>query len=180
MTEDGMKHESKAAEQRAAIRVADAMMAAARTAPKGKGLDRLETFYLDGEDKDQFTEKMRAYGKEIGADFFLRDAGNIDKSTVIVFFGAEDNYHGLNCGYCGKVSCAEAGKDKVRCAFAVNDLGIAIGSAVSLAADFRVDSRVMYSAGRTAIECGLFSEKVKVAFAVPLSVSGKSVFCDRG
>jgi uncharacterized ferredoxin-like protein len=38
----------------------------------------------------------------------------------------------------------------------------------------------MYSAGRTAVELGLFSKNVKVAFAVPLSVSGKSVFFDRG
>lgn len=175
-----MKHESSSAEKRAVMRVADMMMAAARTAPKGKGLDRLETFFLEGEEKDQFTQSMRVYGKEIGADFFLRDAGNIDKATAIVFFGAEDNYHGLNCGYCGKKSCAEAAKDGVRCAFAVNDLGLAIGSAVSVAADSRIDNRVMYSAGRTAIELGLFSKNVKVAFAVPLSVSGKSVFFDRG
>jgi uncharacterized ferredoxin-like protein len=175
-----MKHESKSAEKRAVIRVADAMMAAARTAPKGKGLDRLDTFFLEGEDKAEFTENMRVYGKKIGADFFIRDAANIDKATAIVFFGAEDNYHGLNCGYCGKESCAEAAKDGVRCAFAVNDLGIAIGSAISLAADFRIDNRVMYSAGRTAVELGLFSKNVKVAFAVPLSVSGKSVFFDRG
>lgn len=175
-----MKHESDSAEKRAIMRVADMMMAAARTAPKGKGLDRLETFFLEGEEKDQFTQSMRVYGKEIGADFFLRDAGNIDKAAAVVFFGAEDNYHGLNCGYCGKASCAEASKDGVRCAFAVNDLGIAIGSAVSVAADSRIDNRVMYSAGRTAIELGLFSKNVKVAFAVPLSVSGKSVFFDRG
>ncbi|NCB42046.1 MAG: ferredoxin [Clostridia bacterium] len=175
-----MKYKSNDAEKRAVMRVADAMMAAARTAPKGKGIDRLDTFFLDGEDKDQFTESMRAYGKEIGADFFLRDAANIDKAGAVVFFGAEDNYHGLNCGYCGKESCAKAAKDGVRCAFAVNDLGLAIGSAVSLAADFRIDNRVMYSAGRTAIELGLFSKNVKVAFAVPLSVSGKSVFFDRG
>ena len=175
-----MKHESNSSEQRAVIRVADAMMAAARTAPKGKGLDRLDTFFLEGEEKDQFTESMRTYGKKVGADFFLRDATNIDKATAVVFFGADDDYHGLNCGYCGKESCAEAAKDGVRCAFAVNDLGIAIGSAVSIAADARIDNRVMYSAGRTAIELGLFSKNVKVAFAVPLSVSGKSVFFDRG
>lgn len=175
-----MRHASKDAEKRAIMQAADAMMAAARTAPKGKGLDRLETFFLEGEEKDKFTESMRAYGKEIGLDFFSRDAGNIDKAEAIVFFGAEDNYHGLNCGYCGKQNCAEASKDGVRCAFAITDLGIAIGSAASIAADFRIDSRVMYSAGRTAIAHGLFPENVKVAFAIPLSVSGKSVFFDRG
>lgn len=175
-----MKHESKDAEKRAVLQAADAMMAAARTAPKGKGLDSLETFYLEGEDKDKFTESMRAYGEKVGASFFLRDAANIDKATAIVFFGAKNNYYGLNCGYCGKQTCVEAEEDEVRCAFAVNDLGIAIGSAVSLTADFRMDSRVMYSAGKTAIEFGLFSKDVKAAFAVPLSVSGKSVFFDRG
>lgn len=175
-----MKHESKDAEKRAVMQAADAMMAAARTAPKGRGLDSLETFYLEGEDKDKFTENMRAYGKEIGMDFFSRDATNIDKATAIVFFGSENHYYGLDCGYCGKQSCAEATEEDIRCAFAVNDLGIAIGSAVSLAADLRMDSRVMYSAGRTAISLGLFSKDVKVSFAVPLSVSGKSVFFDRG
>ena len=175
-----MKHESNAAEKRAVMQAADAMMAAARTAPKGKGLDRLETFFLEGEAKDAFTDNMRAYGKEIGMDFFSRDASNIDKATAIVFFGAEDNVHGLNCGYCGKATCAEATKDGVRCAFAVTDLGIAIGSAVSVAADLRIDNRVMYSAGRTALEHKMFSKNIKVAFAVPLSVSGKSVFFDRG
>jgi hypothetical protein len=49
----------------------------------------------------------------------------LDQSHVIdVFLNAEkragikvakDNYHGLNCGYCGKVNCAETAKDGVRC-----------------------------------------------------------------
>jgi uncharacterized ferredoxin-like protein len=175
-----MKHDNAAAEKRAVMRAADAMMAAARTAPKGKGLDRLDTFYLEGEEKDQFAESMKEYGKEIGADFFLRDAANIQKAAAVVFFGAEDNYHGLNCGYCGKPDCAQAKKDGISCAFAVTDLGIAIGSAVALAAALCIDNRVMYSAGKTAIKLGLFSRKVKVAYAVPLSVSSKSIFFDRG
>ncbi len=174
-----MKHESVTAEKRAVMSVADAMMAAARTAPKGKGMDCLDTFYLEGEDKDNFTQSMREYGTEIGADFFLRDAANIDKATAVVFFGSKEYYHGLNCGFCGKPDCAKALEDGVSCAIVQTDLGIAIGSAVSLAADNRIDNRVMYSAGKTAMKLGLFSGKVTSAYAVPLSVSSKSVFFDR-
>ncbi len=175
-----MKHESKEAERRAVLSAADAMAAAARTAPKGRGLDRLETWILDGSEKDAFAEQMRVYGKEIGAEFFLRDAKNIDQATALLLLGAEDAQHGLNCGYCGKATCAEAAAEGIACSFAMTDLGIAIGSAVSLAADLRIDNRVMYSAGKTAIHIGLFSKKIKAAYGVPLSVSGKNVFFDRG
>ncbi|MDI9492258.1 MAG: DUF2148 domain-containing protein [Bacillota bacterium] len=175
-----MKHESKEAERRAVLAAADAMAAAARTAPKGRGLDRLETWILDGAEKDAFVQSMREYGKEIGAEFFLRDAKNVDQATALILFGIEEAQHGLNCGYCGKATCAEAAAEGIGCAFAMTDLGIAIGSAVSVAADLRIDNRVMYSAGKTAIHIGTFSKKVKAAYGVPLSVSGKNVFFDRG
>lgn len=175
-----MKHESKEAERRAVLAAADAMAAAARTAPKGRGLDRLETWILDGAEKDAFAQSMREYGKEIGAEFFLRDAKNVDQATALILFGIEEAQHGLNCGYCGKATCAEAAAEGIGCAFAMTDLGIAIGSAVSVAADLRIDNRVMYSAGKTAIHIGTFSKKVKAAYGVPLSVSGKNVFFDRG
>lgn len=64
-----MKHESKQAEKQAVLAAACAMVAAARTAPKGRGLDYLETWILEGDEKDAFAGQMRACGKELGAAF---------------------------------------------------------------------------------------------------------------
>jgi len=66
------------------------------------------------------------------------------------------------------------------CFFAAHDLGLAVGSAVSVAADMRVDNRVMYSAGVAAKLLGLFEGDVTAVVGVPLSVSEKSPFFDRG
>jgi len=48
-----------------------------------------------------------------------------------------------------------------------------------VAMDHRIDNRVMYSAGKAAIEGGFLSEEVIVAYGIPLSVSGKNPFFDR-
>ena len=48
--------------------------------------------------------------------------------------------------------CAEKEKyPNTPCVFNTGDLNLAIGSAVSLAADLRVDNRVMFSIGKAAI-----------------------------
>ena len=65
------------------------------------------------------------------------------------------------------------------CAFNLSDLGIAVGSAVSLAADNRVDNRVMYSAGRGAVELGLLPDKIRVCYGIPLHATSKSIYFDR-
>ena len=59
------------------------------------------------------------------------------------------------------------------------DLGIAIGSAVSVAEDARVDNRVMFSVGRSIMEMGILPENVKNIVGIPLSASGKSPYFDR-
>ena len=61
----------------------------------------------------------------------------------------------------------------------IGDLGIAIGSAAHVASAHHVDSRVMFSAGRAALNLKLFPAEVTIAYAIPLSVSGKSPFFDR-
>ena len=63
--------------------------------------------------------------------------------------------------------------------FNTNDLGIAIGSAAALAADFRIDSRVMFSVGQAVLDLNLLPE-CSMVLALPLSVSRKSIFFDRG
>ena len=67
-----------------------------------------------------------------------------------------------------------------RCAINVSDLGIAVGSAVSVACDMRVDNRVMYSIGKAVTLMDLFPEDVEVCYGIPLSISSKSIFFDRG
>ena len=64
------------------------------------------------------------------------------------------------------------------CAVRMADLGIALGSAVKTASLHNVDNRVMYSAGVTALALGLL-EDCTVAYGIPLSASGKSIFFDR-
>ncbi len=86
---------------------------------------------------------------------------------------------GLNCGICGFDGCADCLSAGSACAFETIDLGIALGSAVSLAADKRVDTRIMYTIGRTAVKCGLLARS-EIAMGIPVSISGKSPFFDRG
>ena len=58
------------------------------------------------------------------------------------------------------------------------DLGIALGSAVSIAADYRVDNRIMYSIGKAAAEMKYADDSV-VWHGIPISISGKNIFFDR-
>lgn len=175
-----MIYKSEDAEKRAAFAVADLMAAAARTAPKGCGADNIEILILDGEDKDKLASCMREIAGEIGADFFNRDAANVDSSHCIVLIGAKDNPLALpDCGLCGFKNCGEMKKAGANCAFNITDLGIAVGSAAAAAGDNRIDNRVFYSAGKAAIRMGCFPKEVKVCYGIPLSTSSKSIFFDR-
>lgn len=174
-----MRYDSISAEQRHIEAIAAEMLAAARTAPKAHGLDKLECFALDGEEKDALAEKMREYVASGGPAFFERDANNIDQAQMVLLFGAVNEPYGLNCGYCGEETCKEAMEKGRKCFFAAHDLGLAIGSAVSKATDGRVDCRVLYSAGTVAKEIKLFRSDVFAAIAIPLSVSKKNPFFDR-
>lgn len=175
-----MRHESVDAEKRAALAVADLMAAAARTAPKGSGQDQLEIIILDGKEKETLTAEMRRAGAEMEHEFFIRDAGNVDASHCILIIGTRDIPLALDpCGLCGFENCGESMAAGSKCAFKTVDLGIAIGSAVSVAADHRMDNRVMFSAGIAARNLGLLSENVSVCFGIPLCTSGKSIFFDR-
>ena len=153
------------------------IMNAARTAPKARGVDNLEIAYVTGEEKDRLSAKMDEMAAEKGA-FFARDAGNLRDSRGVVLIGSKVIPLGLNCAYCGFASCGEKPKD-VPCAFNTNDLGIAVGSAVSKAADLRLDNRVLFSAGNAARELGILGEDVKIIFAIPISASKKSPYFDR-
>jgi len=171
---------SQQAETDAVLSAAKAIAAAARTAPKACGVDHTDTLILTGEDKDALAAKMREIGERLGNDFFVRDAGNVDAAQALVLIGARYEPRGLGamCGICGFDDCAAAQKAGAACAFTAMDLGIALGSAVALAADLRVDNRMMFTAGKAAAELGLLGEH-KMVIGVPLSVSGKNPFFDR-
>ncbi|MBR6767280.1 MAG: ferredoxin [Clostridia bacterium] len=176
-----MIYNSKAMEEQAVLNAAAKICAAARTAPKGKGIDYLETMVLTGAEKDALADTMERMGNEYGMGFFLRDAGNIRAAGAVVLFGMRENKRELHdiCGYCHFKNCADCAANNGVCAFDAVDIGIAIGSAVSVAADERVDTRVLFSAGRAALEEKLLGDGVTMVFAVPISVSGKSPFFDR-
>ena len=175
-----MIYKSEDAEKRSALAVADKMVAAAKTAPKGCGADKVISFILDGNDKSVLSAYMRDIAMETGADFFERDAKNVDNSHCIVLLGVISEPLGLDpCGMCGFKNCKEMVKAGANCACNVTDLGIAVGSAVSIAADNRIDNRVMFSAGQAALRMGCFPSSVRVCFGIPLSTSSKSIFFDR-
>ena len=58
-----------------ALDIAQKMLVAARTAPKGKGIDVLECAVANGDEKEALAVAMETIGKERGHAFFLRDAG---------------------------------------------------------------------------------------------------------
>lgn len=176
-----MIRKSREIEERAVETVAELMCAAARTAPKGKGQDNLLTLIVKGATKQRLVEEMRKIAQESGAGFFGRDAGGVEQVDVVVLFGQKVKTMGVpNCGYCGYANCAETEKNKGLCAISIGDLGIAVGSAVAVAADCRIDNRIMFSLGRAALNLELFDDKdIKIAYGVPLSITSKNIFWDR-
>ncbi len=175
-----MKYSGEKLQLRAIETVASLMVTAAKTAPKGCGRDSMESLIIDGADKDALAAKMREIGEETRQPFYVRDAENIDLSACVVLFGALETYRGLPyCNYCGAGDCFGANKSGTHCAFSVGDLGIAMGSAVSVAGAHHIDNRIMFSAGKAALALGLFSQKVFLGYGIPLSVSEKSPYFDR-
>ena len=160
--------------------VARAMMTAARNAPKGCGADHLDIAALGLSRLTRLAHKMREIGERDGKAFFLRDAEGVAHSQAVVLIGCRHEVRGLNCALCGYPTCREKRESapSVPCVFDVTDLGIAVGSAVAVAADCRVDNRILYSAGVAAKELG-FLDDCSVIYAIPLSVSGKNIFFDR-
>ena len=159
------------------LHVARQMMTAARTAPKGKGIDVIEIALVTDDDIRKLSDKMIAMAEENGMKFFLRDADNILQAECIIIIGTRACAQGLNCGHCGFPTCASR-PEGVPCALNTVDVGIAVGSACATAADLRVDTRVMFSAGLAAQQLGWLKDCATV-FAIPVSASSKNPFFDR-
>jgi len=180
-------------EKDAALTAASLMAASARTAPKGRGLDAIETLVLDGDDVDRLAQAMESRAEKMPAHLapiLKRDAKNVRASKCVLLIGV----HGapkkpeapFDCGACGMKTCAQqmklpkTGRDFTGpvCVFQAIDLGIALGSAARTAGELNIDSRIMYTAGLAARELNLLDADIIIG--IPLSVSGKSPFFDRG
>lgn len=159
------------------LQVARQMMTAARTAPKGKGIDIIEVALITGEEIKQLSDTMIAMVEEHGMKFFLRDADNILSAECVIIIGTSEQAQGLNCGHCGFAACAGR-TEGVPCALNSIDVGIAVGSACATAADMRVDTRVMFSAGLAAQRLNWLKD-CKMVMAIPVSASSKNPFFDR-
>ncbi len=161
-----------------ALDIAQKMAVAARTAPKGKGVDVIECAVVDGEDVERIAVEMERIAEEKGFKFFLRDAGNLRASACMLLVGTREQPQGLDCGHCGFATCG-ARTEGVPCEINSVDVGIALGAACSKASDYRVDTRVMFSAGLAAQRLEMLGAGVKQVYAVPVSISSKSPFFDR-
>ena len=167
-------------EKESALITASQMATAARTAPKTRGIDNIETFIIDDEKtKKLVISKMIEISKTEDRPSFKRDANSITGSFAILAIGVRSNPAGLNCGFCGYATCDVLKKTKGVCAYNSIDLGIAVGSAASIANQFHIDNRVMYSIGRACLELKLFGMGMHQALGIPLSVTGKNPYFDR-
>jgi uncharacterized ferredoxin-like protein len=179
-------------EKTAVAAVAGFMTLAARTAPKAKGQDEILLSVLTSAQQKKLSTAMSAYGTKHNLGFFLRDAKNIAASDACLVIGVRGKVPvGINCGGCGYATCAafekasHAAKKRTtpfagpNCAVRMADLGIAVGSAAKTAQIHNVDNRIMYTAGSVAMDLGYLGTDCTVAYAIPLSASGKNIFFDR-
>jgi uncharacterized ferredoxin-like protein len=159
--------------------VAELMCSSARTAPKTRGRDNIVITILDKSEKKKLIAKMKHIAKRDSRPSCERDAQSIKEVDHIVIIGAKKETLGLNCGFCGYPDCSRLAKTKGICAYISMDLGIALGSAASLAGRLHIDNRLMYSIGKASMECGILGKNVVQAIGIPLSATGKNPFFDR-
>jgi len=165
--------------------VAKLMELSARTAPKALGKDFIEVKILIDDQKNALGREMFKVSEERTNPGFKRDGQNVLDSTVVILIGLlEHPGLGIDCRACGFESCKAMETTKTQgdflgpnCAHRLTDLGIAVGSAVKTASMHNVDNRVMERAGLAARRLGMI--KSKIAYGIPLSVTGKSIFFDR-
>lgn len=173
--------QSNEAEIKAVMTTAQSMCVAARTAPKACGRDYIRTCIVTEEEKEHLAQTMDQLAEELNLAFLHRDAENVRLSAAVVLIGHENTVRGLGagCQFCGFQDCKDCIEKGGRCAYISIDLGIAAGSAVSVAADMRVDNRIMFSIGKAAMKMNLLGENVCQILGIPLSVRGKSPYFDR-
>lgn len=155
------------------------MLGRAKTAPKARGVDNLIYRLAEKDDIQALSKEIEALGIEKDVPFFIRDSRNILQVDYILLIGAKDLTRGVpQCGFCGYENCGHKLKNIGRCAYDLIDLGLAVGSALSLGQQLGVDSRIMYTIGKAAIRLGYLPDAA-VALGIPLSMTEKNVFFDR-
>ncbi len=185
---------SQQIEKSAVTMVAALMAASSRTAPKTRGIDSTASLFLEGDDLEKLALAMeqQADKKPDYLATFRRDAENVRKSACVLLIGVTGEpkkiEQSLDYGACGYASCEHLAKARKRvqakdfvgpiCMFQSIDLGIALGSAVKLAAELCIDNRIMYTIGVAAKDLGLLDSDV--IMGIPLAVTGKSPYFDRG
>lgn len=166
----------------ALLDVAKQMILAARTAPKGRGVNNLGMSIITGNDIHELAKASRDIGQKEDYHIFERDAANVlNSAQAVVLIGTKIASLGLKvCGLCGFPDCVSKDKEPdFPCAFNTTDLGIAVGSAVSIAMDMRVDNRIMYTIGMAAQKMELLGKDYKIVYGIPLSATSKNPFFDR-
>ena len=78
------------------LQAARRMMTAARTAPKGKGIDIIEIAMVTDGDILRLSDEMIRIAAETGFKFLLRDAENIKSADAVVIIGTSQKVQGLN------------------------------------------------------------------------------------
>ena len=181
------------AELEGVLAAARAMAVAARTAPKARGVDAVETLIVYGDDLEVLAQSMEAHsGKSKMGDIFKRDADNVRNSQAVLLVGVKDLGPKkieipIDCGSCGHGSCQgflkvkrSDGNDFMGpiCTFQAVDLGIALSSAAAVAARRHIDNRMMYTIGGPARKLNWLASQIIIG--IPLSCSGKNIYFDRG
>ncbi len=146
-----------------------AMLSRAKTAPKARGVDNLVYYLLEKDDIKKVAKKLKELAVEKDIPFFLRDPNNIKDLDYIVLIGlkksSEKNFKKLQLD-------SESNFDSV-------NLGIALGSAVSAANIYGVDTRIMYTIGFAVRNMNIIKQELQDAYGIPISISEKNIFFDR-
>ena len=188
------RYNQHTAENEAVRTMAFMMASAARTAPKGNGVDDIEVLNLDGDDIEKLACVMDELSEQKAIPYpsnaFKTNAWRVRHSNCIMLIGVKgsrrDIERPLDCGACGLGTCASMKKMGRRkgndfygptCVLKAIDLGIAIGSAAAMAGMFHVDNRIMYTIGAAAKKMELLESDVIIG--IPMSVSGKSPYFER-
>lgn len=155
------------------------MLARAKTAPKAKGVDALSYLIIEKEEVEALSQEIERLGIEKDVPFFIRDSKNILNAERVFIIGAKDEIRSIpQCGFCGYENCGHKLKNDGRCVYPLIDLGIAMGSALTMAQLSGIDTRMMYTVGKAALSLGLL-EDCDVAIGIPMSITEKNVFFDR-
>ena len=180
------------AELEGVLNTARAMAVAARTAPKARGVDAVETLIVYGDELKELGDAMERHGANTkAADIFKRDGQCVRDSHAVLLVGLKDlgpkkADKPLSCGACGFGDCPgflreerSEGNDFPGpvCMFQAVDLGIALCSACSVAARFHVDNRMMYTIGGAVRALKWMASEL--VMGIPLSCTGKNIYFDR-